>query len=86
MLVKGKKGIQAMEHSSEASGSQSLLKTQGVITLAELIHISCQQVHGSSFLEAGCPQQQHVDCVCQASGNLLRQRLGAQVQILKLNI
>ena len=71
-LTKGKKGIKAMRHSSEASSSQTLLRRQGAFTWAGLVHISFQQVQDSQSFGEGCSQHLMLRCICQSSGNLLR--------------
>lgn len=67
MPVKGWEGIQAMGHSSGASGSLTQLRDRNN-------HIGpYQQAQGSKSFGACCSQQLIFRCVCQPCGNLLGQ-------------
>lgn len=50
MLTKGKEGIEAMGHSSEASGLPTQLKRQGAFTQTGMFHVSFQQVRGLTVI------------------------------------
>lgn len=66
MLVKSKEGIQV-------SDSLAQLKRQGAFTLAELVHISFQQIQGLQSFGACCSQKLMLGYVFQSSVNLLKQ-------------